>query len=128
MKNNKGFTLVELLAVLLIISIIAAIGIPKTYRYVQTKQAKEATILQDKLVNAAKIHFAKEGIDSINNTSSVPISDLITEGLITELPSGCDPNGKIEISIDQADNIITYKFSGTAKPGETCVSDGKYTN
>ncbi|HOZ54161.1 MAG TPA: prepilin-type N-terminal cleavage/methylation domain-containing protein [Bacilli bacterium] len=107
-KNNRGFTLVELLAVILLLSIIAAAVIPKTYTYVKDKEEGENTILEDKYVNAAKIHFAKQGIASIENNESVTTAELLSEGLVDNTNS-CD-NGVITISIDGS-NIISYALN-----------------
>lgn len=113
MKNKKGFTLIELLAVILLLSIIAAVAIPKTYKYVKDKETGENTIIQDKFINAAKIHFAKAGIDSITADASVSVQDLLEAGLIDNT-SGCPVGGTVDININNG--VIEYGFTGM-----TCI-------
>ena len=57
--NNKGFTLVELLAVVLIIAILSAITILATSRYIE-KQSRKAFISEANLISRAAISKQQE--------------------------------------------------------------------
>jgi prepilin-type N-terminal cleavage/methylation domain-containing protein len=77
LKNQKGFTLVELMTVLIILGVILGIGVPK-YLQVQAKaewEADEATIRN--FAKAAETYAA-----SINKYSDVALSELDTAGII----------------------------------------------
>ena len=77
-KNQKGFTLVELMTVLIILAIVLGIGIPK-YLQLQAKSGWEAdanTI--DNFAKAAEAYAA-----SINKYNiRIPLQVLINDGLI----------------------------------------------
>lgn len=53
-KNNFGFTLIEVLAVVLIIGILTAIGLPQYRRSVQRAEAMEALVNLKSIFEAAK--------------------------------------------------------------------------
>lgn len=64
MKNQKGFTLVELMVVMAIIAILSTAGISQYGRFI--KGARDTTRISD--LNALNIVL----IDSIQNTGLVP--------------------------------------------------------
>lgn len=59
MNNKKGFTLVELLAVIVILSIIALIAVPGVFNAIEASRQK-ANVVQEKIIiNAAKSYVAE---------------------------------------------------------------------
>ncbi len=70
-KNNKGFTLVELIVVLAVLGIIAAIAIPN-FNGIQTKsklKADKATA--QSIIKAARTQHTMEGLNSNQQISSL---------------------------------------------------------
>ncbi len=61
MNNNKGFTLVELLVVVLIIGILAAMAMPAYFKAVERARASEADTLIGTVVNAQQRYKMKTG-------------------------------------------------------------------
>jgi len=80
LRNQKGFTLIELMTVLIILGVILGIGVPK-YLQVQAKAEWEA--------DASTIrNFAKAAETYVSSTNEfnqpVTIQDLIDAGLVAE--------------------------------------------
>ncbi len=77
MKNKKGFTLVELLAVIVILAVILIIAIPQIMDTIKTTRLKT---MEDsaKLIatNAEKDYLAQQTINQNYNVESIPCSDV----------------------------------------------------
>lgn len=74
MKNEKGLTLIELLAVIVILGIIAAIAVPSIGSIIQ--KSREDAVKADAItiLNAAKNYVAANGIPE----QAIPASELTT--------------------------------------------------
>ncbi|MEK5080929.1 competence type IV pilus major pilin ComGC [Solibacillus sp. FSL W7-1436] len=91
MKNEKGFTLVEMLVVLLIISILILVTIPNVSKHFETidKKGCEAYIMMlQGQVEAYKLN---------HNEYPASVSDLIAEDYIVEDDLRCPDNTEIKI-------------------------------
>ena len=115
MKNNKGFTLVELLATLVVLGIIMAIAVPNVISVVQKNRKK--TLIEDakKMLSMAQYKVAKENV-TVTRTYTLRELD-ITE----ELKKG--PNGEL---YDRNNSKVVFSSSGTYtvfldEPGYTCI-------
>src|SRR6266581_4664595 len=82
MKNNRGFSLLELLIVVAIILIIATIAIPSLLRSRQSAQESSA-VAQLRTINTAEVTYL-----SSNQGSYGAIGPLITQGLLDNRFSG----------------------------------------
>ena len=71
MKNmQKGFTLIELMIVVAIIAILAAIAIPAYQDYVIRSQVSEGAVLSDGAKTAVAEFYANKGTFPTNNASA----------------------------------------------------------
>lgn len=111
MKNNKGFSLVELLAVVVIIGLITVLGIIAYTKYLDYAREKAYKLLYE-----SSIHATEEYLMDHPFATSVELSELY-EGQYLERPT--DPKekrdvctGKVTITpVDGAgDNLNTYDY------------------
>jgi general secretion pathway protein G len=123
-KRSGGFTLVELMVVMLIIAILAGIAIPA---YVASiRAAREAVLKED-------LHTMRDGIDAYtNDKDKAPqsLDDLVTAGYLKVIPidpmthsnSTWTPTMDDTLqNVDQTDPGMTDVHSGSEQLG----SDGQ---
>ena len=101
-KLQKGFTLIELMIVVAIIGILAAIAIPAYQDYTIRAQVSEGL----NLAAAAKAAVA----ESFLNTGNAP-ADRTAAGMS---PNGTDTQGKYVTSVDVMDGNITVAYGAAA--------------
>lgn len=79
-KNEKGFTLVELMVVVVIIGILVAIAIPIYNNVTENTQRNACFANQRTIEGVASLHFAEEG------TWPADTDALVTAGYLTANP------------------------------------------
>lgn len=104
MKSTKGFTLAELIGVIVILGVIMIVAAPNMTKQIKKKETTDQTILDEKIYNATLMYAAKYYADDIVNSKefSFKLSDLVDDGLLA-LKGKCD---KVE------NPTITYSNSG----------------
>ena len=76
-KNNKAFTIVEVLAVVVIIAILAGVTIPGISKYVSSSKERYDDSLNDQALVAGK-DFYTDHKSRIPNTNSTKMTDVVT--------------------------------------------------
>lgn len=133
--NNKGFTLIEVLAVVVILSILLAIATPTVNHLINQNKENNYNNLEDSIIQAAKIYLSdnrynikieglcsdtdtEKNITYINNNeltnSHLPISWLVnSEDLSTDTEGNIvDPrNTDKKLNLESSYVLVKYQCS-----------------
>lgn len=132
-KNNKGFSLVELIVVIAIMAVLVGVLAPQLMKYVE--KSREATDIQncDSIASALKAYYA----DKEDQTDDVTINVTSTGVSETDDPAVKDAGmvktklkGKnwtnIAITYKPADGSIEYETTEAANKPYYKVEDNKF--
>ena len=115
--NNKGFTLVEVLAVLVILVVIMSIAIPNISSSVERSKSKQDDARKKILISAAELYVADNKnyvyIHLNDGEYEISLSDLVSNGYVTE-DQIKDSNGNVfgcKIIYKKEDNSYTFNCS-----------------
>lgn len=79
-KNNKGFTLVEILVAVVIMGILTGVAVPAVTHFIERSRQKSYETMEESLKDAAFNYAMNEGLDFDENSSSTWLdSDMLME-------------------------------------------------
>lgn len=134
-KVQKGFTLIELMIVVAIIGILAAIAIPQYQDYTIKAKATEGLSLAGPVKSAIALAANSGDISAADSTTAAGAAALgvsqdtaITSNLVTKV--GVKGTSAAGAAIQTADVTITYAAAGANVPsnlaGKTLVLTGTF--
>ena len=142
LKNQKGLTLVELLAVIVILGIIAAIAVPAVANIIENSRKDAHVANAESLYNAARLAVVSENLNAETGSEWTFYADdtetdrdslnlnLVDERYLDSGPQ--DPNDSgdytsAEVSYNGTDYTIILGgyFTDTGKPITTIRSEGR---
>lgn len=124
-RKQKGFTLVEVLAVLIIVAILAGVGTPIYLNYIKTARAADAQTTISAIVTANKINFQKTG-SYLNDLEALRKAGV-------QIDEATEENWKFEIGASEQQFTDVKATSTEGMPGgaghtvEFNVQKGKFT-
>lgn len=122
--NKKGFTLVELLAVIVILSIIAIIAYPIIGNTINNSKKKLQKEQYNRIKSAAKNWTTTNSIDDLNgecvSVNKLKSEGFLEDGKIEDPLNGSDMNGSFKITWNSSTNQYYYLYWGN----QTCDGGG----
>ena len=113
--NKKGFTLVELLAVIVILALIAIIAFPNVTKLIKGAK-KDTNTVQFSVIEESLKNYIAEHAATLNDGDHVCISDLKADGLI-ENKKIINPENREEykgcftLTWDNSHNQFIYEYT-----------------
>ena len=119
LKNQKGLTLVEVLAVIVILGIIAAIAIPAVNTMIDKSRDEAHRANAQLIIDSARMYVTVEDLlGGGASSASVSAQNLVDEGYLAKLPTDPDFKGNtyhptatvVTVARDQS-GVISYAIT-----------------
>lgn len=132
MKKNAGFTLIELVIVIIVLGILAATAVPKFINLQDDARASVVKGAEAAIHSAANIVYSKAAIDGVENSNSASAAGITT---VYGYPAAADIDDVIELSDDftvaaSGTTATTFSFSGSTcslSYTQSAASGARYT-
>ena len=120
-KNNKGFTLVELVIVIAILAILVGLLAPQYTKYVEKSRKSADASNMDEIIKAIEVHYVEQGVNSTGADMTVTVTMNSDKKTPVSVQVGNDPLdlteylkniGKITMKGNWGNNVVaTLKVS-----------------
>ena len=115
--KEKGFTLIELIAVIIILGVIAVITVPSVNRAIEKSKTKSLEEQIDRIISSAK-NYAIDNSDKLpivnNEQMLIKVSDLVETGFLEEIPKSPvteeDLNECIIVTYNETKSKYEYEY------------------
>jgi len=121
LKSRKGVTLVELLAVVVILGIIAAIAVPTIGGLIERQEERAAESTFIAIEEAAKLYAESESVFSLQDLVDDDFIDLKTNVFSFDGETAKDPE---DIYIKVVNNVVSFYSNNTGTTGTDLWIEG----
>ncbi len=109
-KSQKGFTLVEIIAVLVILGILAAVAVPKYIDLTKEAETKSVAAVKAELQSRANMYYAQYLLDKTSTKNAQNLAAWATETVGTDFTLGTSGT---DIKITSTASTKAYKVTFT---------------
>ncbi|MCM3002655.1 type II secretion system protein [Priestia koreensis] len=121
LKNQKGLTLIELLAVVVILGIIAAIAIPSIGNIIQKSREDGVKADAMQIINAAKTYVSANGTPEGSGSGDTAIgAGVMTQDMLKKYVDDVSlkTGYKVTVTTDGTSGADIYAITGEGKAGK----------